>query len=223
MESKRKQLSKKKRFEVLKRDKFTCQYCGAQAPDVILQVDHIIPVSKGGTNDITNLVTSCSDCNGGKSNEMLDDSTAVKKQKRQLDQLQEQREQLEMMAEWQRELTSEMLSKADIVENIVHQITGSNLTSSEKKKVNSLISKFGFEVVCDATRTAFVRYAHDTNDEFDFAFSKIGGICYCSTHRTCYECKHFTSKWNKMICMFDGGRIRSVKEAERCEGFEQKQ
>lgn len=62
----RKQISKKLRFEVFKRDKFTCQYCGAHPPDVILQVDHIHPVSKGGTNDQDNLITACQPCNLGK-------------------------------------------------------------------------------------------------------------------------------------------------------------
>ena len=36
----RKPLSKKIRFEVFKRDAFTCQYCGQMAPDVLLEVDH---------------------------------------------------------------------------------------------------------------------------------------------------------------------------------------
>ena len=46
--AKRKALSQKIRFEVFKRDSFTCQYCGRKAPDVVLQVDHIVPVAKGG-------------------------------------------------------------------------------------------------------------------------------------------------------------------------------
>lgn len=66
IEMARKGLSKKIRFEVFKRDQFTCQYCGKKAPDVILHVDHIQPVSKGGTNDLLNLITSCQDCNLGK-------------------------------------------------------------------------------------------------------------------------------------------------------------
>lgn len=65
---KRKQLSKKIRFEVFKRDDFTCQYCGNVPPSVVLEVDHIIPVSKGGDNDINNIITSCFDCNRGKTN-----------------------------------------------------------------------------------------------------------------------------------------------------------
>ena len=48
--SKRKSMSRKLRFEVFKRDRFTCQYCGAKAPDVILHVDHIHPVAAGGSH-----------------------------------------------------------------------------------------------------------------------------------------------------------------------------
>jgi len=72
-----KAISKKVRFEVFKRDSFKCQYCGASAPDVILEVDHIQPVAKRGKNDIMNLLTACKDCNAGKSDRLLDDSTEV--------------------------------------------------------------------------------------------------------------------------------------------------
>lgn len=49
-------ISKKLRFEVFKRDKFACNYCGKQAPNVVLEIDHIEPVSKGGTNEILALL-----------------------------------------------------------------------------------------------------------------------------------------------------------------------
>jgi hypothetical protein len=54
------------RFETLKRDKFTCQYCGRRAPEVKLQADHIVPRCEGGKDELRNLVTACADCNGGK-------------------------------------------------------------------------------------------------------------------------------------------------------------
>ena len=69
---KRPAISKRVRFEIFKRDKFTCQYCGAHPPDVILEIDHIEAVANGGTNDIDNLVTSCEPCNRGKSAVPLD-------------------------------------------------------------------------------------------------------------------------------------------------------
>lgn len=56
----------KLRWEVLKRDKYVCQYCGACGPNVELEVDHKIPVSRGGTDDMDNLVTACFKCNRGK-------------------------------------------------------------------------------------------------------------------------------------------------------------
>lgn len=59
-------ISKKIRFEVFKRDGFICQYCGKTPPEAILEIDHINPKSKKGTNDINNLITSCFDCNRGK-------------------------------------------------------------------------------------------------------------------------------------------------------------
>lgn len=62
----RKSLSKKMRFDVFKRDGFQCQYCGSTPPAVVLEVDHIHPVSKGGKNRIDNLISSCFECNRGK-------------------------------------------------------------------------------------------------------------------------------------------------------------
>lgn len=59
-------VSKRLRFEVFKRDGHTCQYCGATAPDVVLQVDHVLATSLGGTDHPANLVTACVDCNSGK-------------------------------------------------------------------------------------------------------------------------------------------------------------
>lgn len=59
-------ISKRLRFEVFKRDEFTCQYCGNHPPEVVLEVDHIKPVAEGGTNDLYNLVTACFGCNRGK-------------------------------------------------------------------------------------------------------------------------------------------------------------
>lgn len=62
----RKPLSKRVRFEVFKRDQFSCQYCGAHPPNVLLEVDHVTPVAEGGSNDEGNLLTACFNCNRGK-------------------------------------------------------------------------------------------------------------------------------------------------------------
>lgn len=60
-------VSKRLRYEILRRDNHTCRYCGASAPDVKLTVDHVLPVALGGGDAPTNLVTACRDCNAGKS------------------------------------------------------------------------------------------------------------------------------------------------------------
>lgn len=64
-------LSKSRRFEVFKRDSFTCQYCGRRPPEVVLEVDHIHPRSLGGGDDELNLLTACYECNRGKAAKLL--------------------------------------------------------------------------------------------------------------------------------------------------------
>lgn len=65
-------LSKRLRYEVLRRDNYACRYCGRSAPGVELAVDHVTPVSLGGTDDPGNLVTACTECNSGKSSSSPD-------------------------------------------------------------------------------------------------------------------------------------------------------
>jgi len=50
------------RKAILKRDDYTCAYCGQEATTV----DHIIPISKGGIDHETNLIAACTTCNYGK-------------------------------------------------------------------------------------------------------------------------------------------------------------
>lgn len=62
----------KLRFDVFRRDAFTCQYCGRTPPTVILEIDHFLAVADGGKDEIDNLVTSCWDCNRGKGKTRVD-------------------------------------------------------------------------------------------------------------------------------------------------------
>lgn len=66
------------RYLVLRRDKHTCQYCGAKAPDAQLHIDHQLAVAEGGTNDIDNLITACVRCNLGKSDLSADGGADVR-------------------------------------------------------------------------------------------------------------------------------------------------
>lgn len=74
----RNEVTHKLRFDVLQRDNHICQYCGANPKnnkgdenDVELVIDHIVPLDKGGTNDLDNLITSCWECNEGKKARLL--------------------------------------------------------------------------------------------------------------------------------------------------------
>lgn len=66
MPGQRRPMSTRLRFAILERDGFRCRYCGARAPDVELEVDHIVSVNDGGANDETNLTAACFRCNRGK-------------------------------------------------------------------------------------------------------------------------------------------------------------
>ena len=117
--SERKSISQKLRFEIFKRDNFTCQYCGRKAPNVVLEVDHIKPVAEGGKNTITNLITSCFDCNRGKGKRTLNNLVEMELKQEQLEILNEKRKQIKMIAKWEEELLNLEEEQVDIVENIV--------------------------------------------------------------------------------------------------------
>ena len=70
-EYQRKLMTDSLRYDVLRRDRFKCAICGATASDgAKLEVDHIIPISKGGKTQLSNLQTLCKSCNRGKSNKL---------------------------------------------------------------------------------------------------------------------------------------------------------
>ena len=181
-------VSKRNRFETFKRDKFTCQYCGRAAPDVILHVDHIQPKSKGGSDDdLLNLVTSCKDCNLGKGARVLSDDTAVKKRKKQLDEIQERREQLEMLMEWHRSL---LQVDEDLISGLADYwsdlVPGYTLNENGLQNLRKWLNEYGFEELIQAIQIAasqYVKYEvssetpYPLKESVELAFSKISGIC----------------------------------------------
>lgn len=97
-------LSVRTRFEVFKRDDFTCQYCGRKSPDVVLEVDHIVPRAAGGGDDVVNLTTSCWSCNSGKSDRPLNEIVTGEDPHDRAIEILERRRQVE---EYNRVLTEE--------------------------------------------------------------------------------------------------------------------
>ena len=65
---KRKPITKSLRHEVFKRDGYKCVECGATKKETKLHVDHIIPVSQGGSDELDNFQTLCEACNLAKKN-----------------------------------------------------------------------------------------------------------------------------------------------------------
>lgn len=165
MTEKRKYLSKKIRFEIFKRDSFTCQYCGVAAPDVVLHVDHIKPVAGGGDNDITNLITSCQPCNSGKGARELNDKSVLEKQKRQLDELNERRTQLEMMVEWREGMQGLEEQKIQAIKNaIADQDTGLDTSTNGEQNIKKWLKKHSLAELLDAVDISFTQYIERSND-----------------------------------------------------------
>ena len=184
VKSQRKVISKRIRFEIFKRDSFKCQYCGACAPEVLLQIDHIEPVSKGGSNDASNLITACAACNAGKTNKKLDDKTVLGKQRAQIEELQERHEQLEMLMRWKKGIKD---LKQDALDNLCSYweelAPGFVVTPDGKRNLTKWLRKFSLEELIhgmDIASEQYLKFEEDgavTDESWDEAFSKIPGIC----------------------------------------------
>lgn len=170
----RKPISKKLRFEVFKRDSFTCQYCGKSAPSVVLEVDHIEPVSKGGTNDILNLVTSCFDCNRGKSDKKLSEHNELDKQLDQLKELNERKNQIEMMLKWRRELKDLDNELVEALAEEFEEETGAIVNETGKKLLKKLLKEYEYDTLCESIEKSATQYP----DNAEKALKKIGSIAH---------------------------------------------
>lgn len=186
MATKRKSLSKKTRFEVFKRDSFKCQYCGATAPEAVLVVDHIDPVSKDGADEMINYITACQPCNAGKSDRKLDDKTAVQKQRAQLEELAIRREQLEMMLDWRNGLKSLDETSLEAVCSEWESLTKGQyyLNENGQQKARQLLSKFTLSQILDAMKVSanqYLKFGSDgvlEKDSVDDAWNKVKGVAH---------------------------------------------
>lgn len=87
----RQPIPRKLRHEVFKRDGYRCRECGASKDETSLEIDHIVPVARGGTNDLDNLQTLCRECNRMKhTDEWVGGETDLEVAKNELRNLQEQ-------------------------------------------------------------------------------------------------------------------------------------
>ena len=169
----RKSISKKTRFEVFKRDSFTCQYCGAHPPAVILHVDHIDPVAKGGGNDMDNLVTSCESCNQGKSDRLLSDIPQSLQDKAA--QIIEREAQIKgyqnVVAAKRQRIEDECLEVVEVYERFNEGFT---LSPSGLVSVRNFIEKIGVHEVINAMEAAYSSRKVRRGNEFKY----FCGICW---------------------------------------------
>jgi hypothetical protein len=177
----RKPIAKKLRFEVFKRDSFTCQYCGGKAPDVLLVCDHVVPVANNGLTDIMNLVTACVACNAGKGATLLSDQSVLAKQRRRLEELNERRTQIEMLLQWRDELLSIEKMKAEKLVDIISAKSKFAPNQHGRDQIHKWVRRFDFEALVAAVDTAFSIYFDSEDDEsWETAFGKIPGIVVIS-------------------------------------------
>ena len=173
MAAKRKQLSKRDRFEVFKRDLFACQYCGATPPRVILHVDHILAVAGGGGNDLDNLATACAECNLGKGAKAL--AAVPQPMKERAAEISEREEQLrgyqEILEAKRDRLEEEINRVAQMYEK--HEI-GYTLTDSARVSVRRFIERLGVHACVDAMEIACTARRIYSNRRFRY----FCGICW---------------------------------------------
>ena len=126
-----------------------------------------------------NLITSCFGCNNGKRAILLDDNHVVTKQKQSLNELQERKNQIEMIAEWRKDLLNVNDLKTNKLCDYILSGWNYEIDISQKRKLRIIANKFDLNLVYDAIERAFDHYS-DRNyyDGNEVAFSKIGGICY---------------------------------------------
>lgn len=171
--SERKQISKKTRFEVFKRDGFCCQYCGAHPPDAILEVDHIVPVAEGGANEINNYITSCFSCNRGKGATPLDQVPQSLADKAA--EIAEREAQIRGYNEIMLQARQRLEQDVEAV-NLVYErfVPGYELSDRSRVSVRVFIEKLGVFPVIDAMELAGERWTISSSKIFRY----FCGICW---------------------------------------------
>lgn len=170
----RKPISTRARFEIFKRDGFVCQYCGSTPPSVTLHVDHIHPVAKGGTNDGSNLITSCSACNQGKSDVLLSVVDGSLREKADL--IKEREAQIKgyykVLAAAKKRIENEAWEIAALLSGV------DRLDSYDRRRLQSIrnfLEKLHFYAVIDAAEITAAKFGCSP---YEKAFKYFCAICW---------------------------------------------
>ena len=168
-------LTKTTRFEVFKRDSFVCQYCGSKPPAVVLEVDHIIPVSGGGTDEDHNLITSCFDCNRGKGARGVD--KALPSIAERTAQLLERKEQVEAYEDLLRERRQSDDICVEVINGWLGGTWGYFLTPKAESSVRKhFLSRLVRMEIFDAVDIAEQKFTIE--DDPSRAYKYFCGVCW---------------------------------------------
>ena len=165
-------ISQTTRFEVFKRDKFICQYCGNHPPKVILHVDHIVPVSKGGVNDTNNLATSCNLCNAGKGARLLSSTPVPLAEKAK-----ETKEREAQLKGYNRIMTvqrNRIEREAWKVLDELHRVSEYSVPSKNVLTTKHFVSLLGLPHCLEAAEVAFAKLPRSPYQRFAY----FCGICW---------------------------------------------
>jgi hypothetical protein len=167
-------LSKKLRFEVFKRDGFKCQYCGGHPPGKILEVDHIDPVVNGGSNDETNLITACFDCNRGKGARSLSDvPRALSARASEIAEREEQIAGYEAVMRASRaRIEKDAMAVLDEIEKWFPKMDG--IPQKDFLSIKNFIVRLGRDRVLDAIEISM----HKGPDSYNRWFKYFCGVCW---------------------------------------------
>lgn len=194
MSLKRKTLPKRLRFEILKRDGFTCAYCGARPPNIVLHVDHIEPVAEGGSDDPDNLVTSCEHCNRGKGAIPLQATADAHLRVRRMERERAMAEVADAYNAWLEEKRKRLDAAAELMADEWAMMSGrhSFLTEHGMHTVRYLLRNLVREEILDAMRIAARKFpvewgakwkttgrkAREAGLIYDRRFRYFCGICH---------------------------------------------
>jgi hypothetical protein len=171
MSGARKHISTRTRFEIFKRDGFTCQYCGATPPDVVLHVDHILAVANGGDNDPTNLATSCSKCNMGKSAVPLE--SVPRSLEDQAAEALERSQQMKAYADLIRGNREAERDALWVIAEVLQSGASEGYSRDKCGGISLFITKIGFGVTLESAYVAVDKYG-EGNQRFKY----FCGVCW---------------------------------------------
>jgi len=160
------------RFAVLERDGFKCQFCGKDAPEAHLEIDHIVPQAAGGDDSFDNLVTACVDCNRGKGARIMRKHTTNNDIRENLEHLKERRNLLVACGKEQGSILQ--LREGEMWKLLKRWLKARNEWPTDESKVaaswdiasaiRSLLVQHGFTETLNAMDITLARH-HDTSNE----------------------------------------------------------